>query len=125
MSEGQLFELECGSGGGEPVPLGLHRAKFVGLEHLPATEKDGTRYGEAVRLKFEVVGGEHAGKVASNIGPTKPTPQNTTGRILASMGLDVGPGKKVNLRECIGREYNVAVQPNRTNRPVVGSAYPV
>ena len=51
MSE--VFELEWGHGTSESPPPGQYDpCDFLGVELVPASEKDGKEMGEAVRIRF-------------------------------------------------------------------------
>lgn len=123
----QILELEWGTPGGEPVPSGMYPDSILrGFEPVPAkVDEDGKKYDAALKWVFEISQGEHKGKTATGIGPTKPTDKNATGRLLTSMGVAVGvPGARVNLQELIGKRFSVVIGPNKANRPVVQYAYP-
>lgn len=124
MSE--VLELEWGHGGGESPPPGQYNhCPFGGLELVPASEKDGKTMEAGVRFRFRVTEGEHKDKVATAIGPVKPTEKNRTGRLLKSMGVIGQPGAKTSIKDLIGRKFNIVVGLSQGGKPVVEYAFPV
>ena len=100
----------------EPAPEGIHEGEFLGCEKMPKNED----YGEGVRFKFVVRGGEHDGKMTSNIGTAKPTASNISGRLIKGLlGAEPKPGDKLNLNDYIGKRYTLVVSKNQKGRPVV------
>src|SRR5665213_1893050 len=86
----------------EPAPEGIHEGEFLGLEKMPKNED----YGEGMRFKFVVRGGQHDGKPTGNIGAAKPTANNSTGRLIKGLlGKDFKAGDKIDLKACIGKRY--------------------
>lgn len=85
-------------------PTGMYRAEFIGVE-----KTDHPQYGEGVVFQFKVIGGEHAGKVASRTGKPTATTGNTTGKMIASLlGGQFAPGT-VSLESCVGKTYMIQV----------------
>jgi hypothetical protein len=121
----QVFELEWGQPGGDPVPVGQHVGEFLGLEPVPATERDGKRLEAAIRFRFRVCEGDHADKVAAATGPVRPTEKNRSGRLLSSMGVAVGkPGQTTSIKDLIGRKFNIIVGLSQGGKPIVEFAFP-
>ena len=85
-------------------PPGMYRAEFVGVERT-----DHQQYGEGVVFKWKVIGGEHAGKIASRTGKPQATTGNTTGKLIAALlGGQFQPGT-VSLESCVGKTYMIQV----------------
>jgi hypothetical protein len=122
----EVMELEWGHGGGESPPVGQYQnCDFLGVELVPASEKDGKAMEEGVRFRFRVTEGDHKDKVATAIGPVKPTEKNRTGRLLKSMGVTAQAGTKTSIKDLIGRKFNLVVGLSQGGKPVVEYAFPV
>jgi hypothetical protein len=121
VNDNDVYELECGVGGGDSVPVGQHKAEFLGLERVPATDK----MREGVRWKFRILEGEHAGKITGRIGPIRPTPKNASDKILGGMlGRQVAD-EKVSIKDLIGRKFSIIVALGDTGKPRVEMVFPL
>src|SRR5947209_6834000 len=109
----------------EPVPEGIYEGEFQGYEMLPEREYEGKKMDEGVKFNLAIKGGAMDGKQTSNIGSTKPTDANISGRIIRGLlGGSFKPGDKPDVKPCIGKPYTVVVQKNRNGRPVVVQVQP-
>jgi len=96
------------------VPEGAYQATFIGFE-----ETD-TKIGAGLLWRWEVIGGEHAGKIASAFtnapSVTPATMVNALGRILAGLGgKELKVGKAFNPTTVIGKPYTVVVSKGPKN----------
>jgi hypothetical protein len=113
-------EFVMGVSGGEPIPDGIYSAIFEGFEVKPKSVHNGKEMNEGIMFRFKVGDGVHKDKIASNIGPTKPTPNNVSGRLMMGLnGGDVKEGEKINLNSFIGKLYTIVVDKNKAGRGVV------
>jgi hypothetical protein len=95
---------------GGSVPPGTYNSKFVGIEETSHEE-----YGPGLRWRFEILSGEQAGREATRVTGTKPTPRNACGKILASItGSQLVLGDEIDTRDFVGREFLVAVQESQS-----------
>jgi hypothetical protein len=103
-----------------------NNAIFLGLEAVPASEKDGVKMAAGVRWRFEITTeGEHKGKIAYGTGPVLPTENNRTGKLLGSMGIAPGKrGQQTSIKDLIGKRFNVVVGLSQGKKPIVEYAYP-
>jgi len=97
------MRLVIGNGG---VPPGTYSAKFTGVDDYHHAE-----YGAGLRWLFEITRGEYVGQSTSRITNTKPTKDNSGGRLLNQM-LDrpITPGEEVELDDLVDREYLIEVR---------------
>lgn len=104
----------------ESVPVGKHKAKFLGVKPHES------QYGKALRFGWQVIGGEHNGAVATRICNTKATTKNATGRILAGLaGREPSANLEVDPDGLVGREYWIEVAEVQSGGTRVESLSPV
>jgi hypothetical protein len=98
-----LMEFTVSEGSGPP--LGIYKAEFLGV-----VKTEHEQYGAGARFDFKVIGGEHAGKIASRTCKPTPSPKNVTGKLMAALlGGSMKPGEKVSLAGCIGKTFTIVV----------------
>lgn len=98
-----LMEFTVSEGSGPPA--GIYKAEFLGV--VKTTHE---QYGDGARFDFKVIGGEHAGKIASRTCKPTPSPKNVTGKLMAALlGGAMKPGEKVSLAGCIGKTFTIVV----------------
>lgn len=86
---------------------GFHTVEFTAYEMVPENvEKD---YKAGIGFVFKVVTGKDTGKIASNIGPMRPTKANISGKIMLGMGVKAGE----NLKDFVGKKYQIVVDNNK------------
>lgn len=96
------------SKGGESVPAGMYKAKFVRVE-----DREKNEHGASVRFVWEVTTGEHTGREATRICgiDRPPTAKNGLGRILSGLaGKQYEPGDKIRPDDFVGRLYLLDVK---------------
>lgn len=106
------------------VPEGQYVGKFLGLEMLEPRPGEGPRRGPdgremqpAMAWRWEIVGGDSAGRIADRVSSRSPTPKNVAGRLLSAItGLILREGDNVELGEYVGKYYRLSVvkKPNGT-----------
>jgi hypothetical protein len=96
------------------APVGVYKAKFVGCK---SPNKPHPEFGEGVAWAFEIVGGEHAGRVVERMTSKSPTAKNSCGKMLAGLlGSLPAAGAKVTINDCIGRVYQIVLEPSSTGK---------
>ena len=89
------FTMEAGG-----IPAGVYRAKFVGAERF---EENVEKYGVGVKLRFQVLEGEHAGSEVSRICSMKMTNGSALGKL--AVGINCGPlatGQSIDFGQHVG-----------------------
>jgi len=89
------------------IPTGIYKTKFTNLESIETIK------GSAYRWIFDVIEGEHAGRVISGLsdGGRPPTPKNKTGRWLNALsGGALGENMEINTNDYIAQKYMVVVE---------------
>lgn len=102
----------------ESVPVGAYRAKFVELSRCE------TMNGNAYRWKFEIIEGEHAGRIVSELSDadSPPTVKNKTGRFLAALATkSLAAGLQVDPESYIGKSYLVIVEPKEGGKTKIST----
>lgn len=90
-----------------PLPVGAYLGKYLGVENFDLKGEDKWRW------KWEVVGGEHAGKLATAM-TNQSIGHGHGGRIVTGLlGRELTHGENVKnaLEACIGQTYMVTVAP--------------
>lgn len=118
------------------VPVGLYRAKFIGVQAMPAGNpprlgRDGKPMGDGLEWQFEVVAdgsgqpSQYAGKISSVITGTTPTAMNLYGKTILPglMGRAVQVGENVDVDTFIGRVYQIGVGLNREGKARLNAIY--
>jgi hypothetical protein len=98
-------------------PPGRYRLRFLGVEPIkrkegepPKIGKDGKPMQDAMSWMFEVADGEHVGVKVDRWTSRKATGANMCGRFMvANSGVPFEAGRRVNLRDYIGRLYDADV----------------
>lgn len=109
MSSGAIASKASGG-----IPAGSYRAKFTGIEFLPALEPDpmtgkSARQYAAVRFKWEIVEGEHAGKIAIRECPPNNTSLKSKFLQTVAMLIRKSPEQGYDLQGCIGQAYTIGI----------------
>lgn len=109
MSSGAIQAKASGG-----IPAGSYKAKFVGLEFLPALPPDGmtgksARQYACVRFRWEILEGDYAGKIA-----TRETPPNNTSlksKFLQTVAMLIrkSPEQGYDLQSCVGQTYTIGI----------------
>lgn len=101
------------------APVGLYLAKFLGVQ-----EKNHPEYGAGLEWQFEIVEGEHRGKIVTRTTGMDPSPKNACGRMISDLlGGTYTVGTELDLKPCVGLRYKVKVELNSTgNGSRVGTA---
>ena len=95
------------------VPTGNYVAKLLGFKEMPASTMFPDS-GPSWVWEFEIVQGEHAGKIASRFTPQKATTNNNLGKMLSEMhGRKLTANDKFDLNMLIGKEYLITVGWNK------------
>jgi hypothetical protein len=106
------------SNGGPPP--GHYLAKFTGIESVTHEE-----YGPGVKWKWEILQGEHAGKMAARTTGTAASVKNACGKMLAGvLGRELKQGEQVDLDQLVGREFLIVVAPTEGGSTRVEAAVP-
>jgi hypothetical protein len=85
-------------------PPGMYKARFLGVEQITHET-----YGEGALFTWEIVDGDHAGKIAGRVSSPLATTSNATGKMIAGLiGGQFKPGQ-VSLEGCVGRSYLIQV----------------
>jgi hypothetical protein len=104
----------------DDVPPGAHKAVFKAL--MPCE----TSKGEAFRWVFEVVEGDHKGKIASDLSDRKVTTLNKCGRWLCALsGKPLADGTSVNPDDYVGKKYLVIVEAKENGRNKIATFTPL
>lgn len=105
-----LMEFTVSEGSGPPA--GIYRAEFLGVVKTSHDE-----YGDGARFDFKVIGGEHAGKIASRTSKPTPSAKNVCGKLMAGIiGRAMAPGERVNLAPFIGKVFTIVVGPTQNGQ---------
>ena len=90
----------------EAIPPGTYKASFQGLE---STE---TSKGPAIRWRFKISEGKHAGQTVSELSDPHATTGNKTGRFLVALsGKSLEGGVKIEPPQYVGRPYLLIIEP--------------
>lgn len=96
------------------VPVGTYKAKLVGYKEMPPSQQFPDSK-PSWAWEFEVVDGEHAGKITSRFTPQTLTTGNGLGKMLREMlGRQIVGGENVDVEKLIGKTYQVTVGFNKT-----------
>lgn len=83
------------------VPAGNYTAKFVGID--PYDEH--SEYGEGVILRFEIVGGDHDGEVATRICSKKMSSKSNLYQFAKSLaGREIEAGETIDFGDFVGQK---------------------
>lgn len=98
-------------------PDGVFTARFTGVEPF-AGQQD---FGPALRWKWAVLGGQHAGCEISLISAVRATAKNKTGMVIGGLaGKPLQVGEPFDPAQHVGKVYTVVVQAGK----VVGVSVP-
>ncbi len=100
----------------EGLPVGSYAARFASAEAVS------NEFGDAVKLVFEVLQGEHTGATASRFCSTKLTPKSNLFKFLTALkGGKLEPGESVDLLTFIGSTGMMIVEATDSGATRVGS----
>ena len=95
----------------EPLEPGDYRAKFTGYE------EDEGEHGPFVKLFFELLDEEHAGKILTGIAYTKFNPMSKLfAWTQALLGRPIEDGEEIDLDDLVGRECMLDIEHRKTER---------
>ena len=87
------------------LPVGAHRAKFVGIETTTHVE-----YGDGMQWKFVVTDGPHKGRETYRTTKCEATLKNSLGKFLASLkGEKPSDGLQIDPDDFVGKIFDVMV----------------
>lgn len=96
----------------EPIPVGVYQAKLTGIEK----EEEGL-YGDYVRLKFEVIEGDHKGVERNQIcsfklthGKNRGTNSKLFNTLTGLLGKEPERGMEIELESLVGIECQIFVE---------------
>ncbi len=96
----------------EGVPAGNYIGVFKALDACETSK------GKAYRWKFEIIEGEHKGRIVSELsdGVSPPTTKNKTGRFLVALSKQsLTAGVQVDPDKYVGRKYLIICEPKDSN----------
>jgi hypothetical protein len=97
------MRLEIGK---SSIPGGLYTAKYLGSEETT------TQLGEALKLKFQIVGGDHDGKEVSRlVNPGATSPKSNVAKFFAALAsLSAERGVEIDDADYRGCVYQVLIE---------------
>ena len=100
------------------VPVGGYAAEYVGAE---AFENE-SEYGPGVKLKWQILDGEHQGTEASRIVSQKLSPKSNLCKFVKALkGSDIAAGEEVDLQSYVGTRGMIVVEEVESGATRVGS----
>lgn len=110
------------------VPTGNYLSKLIGFKEMPASTLFPDS-GPSWVWEFEILQGEHAGKIASRFTPQKATTNNNLGKMLSEMyGRKIAANENIDLAALVGKQYTITVGWNKAGtktRVIMCSQAPV
>lgn len=96
------------------VPVGTYKAKLTGYKAMPASPQFPDSK-PSFAWEFEVLEGEHAGKVSSRFTPQNLTTANGLGKMLRELlGRNIVGGEDIDVEKLIGKPLTITVGWNKT-----------
>ena len=96
------------------VPVGTYKAKLTGYKAMPASPQFPDSK-PSFAWEFEVLEGEHAGKVSSRFTPQNLTTANGLGKMLRELlGRNIVGGEDIDVEKLIGKPLTIMVGWNKT-----------
>lgn len=96
------------------VPVGTYKAKLTGYKAMPASSQFPDSK-PSFAWEFEVLEGEHAGKVSSRFTPQNLTTANGLGKMLRELlGRNIVGGEDIDVEKLIGKPLTITVGWNKT-----------
>jgi hypothetical protein len=103
------------------APADIYFGKFLGISPFkgdgkPRIGRDGKPMGEAVEWQWEIIEGEHAGKIVGRLTSTMPTTKNAAGTLLAGVaGRVVQVDEDIDPNAFVGCMYQIVVSVSKDN----------